>query len=356
MNNSPDKGLQRKELLISVDRYSKGSSGYPLLNIISAELQAPIAMIRTNIQLLRNFCNHLDISLLTEIFVMCEDSIESIHGFIEKIDLICISDKSLLKLKPEWFSISLATNQVFAELGQLNHDISRIKFINSSINYNLCQDKYLFRRILVNLLSNALKFSTGEVELEISSTKNELSIIVSDSGIGIPENQFEEIFNPFVRAINARKIKGSGLGLSIVANVVKCLNGDITLRSEVGKGTEFRIAFPVFKSESDFIQKSRENKSPTPFKISDSGYSLIIGTISHELRTPVAILKSNIQLLKELTLSIDDSVMNKSICNCEASLNHMIDFFDRLPRLNIDKITVFNVNPPNSGLNNLHVN
>ena len=347
MNNPIDKRLQKNGIVIPLDFYSNDRSQYPLLNAISVELHTPILDIQSKIRDIRKSCDCLDINFLSDTFSLCEDSIESIQGFIEKIDFICISAKSLETLKPEFFSLPLSINQIFAELSHLNHDISRIKYRFSTDNHGIYLDKYLFIRIVINLLSNALKFSTNEVELSITSYGDELSIIVCDSGIGIPENQIIEIFNPFVRGFNANKIKGSGLGLSIVTNAVKCLNGNICLHSKVGLGTEFRISLPNATEGSGFIGQLQRSTSIDHFDICETEYHQIIATISHELRTPIAILKSNIQLLKILICSIDNTLMNEHICKCEASLNDVIHFFERLPLLNITTV---------SGFNKLHVN
>ena len=192
--------------------------------------------------------------------------------------------------------------------------------------------------------------------MSISTTGSEFSIVVRDAGIGIPENQIKDVFSPFVRGKNVNRIKGSGLGLSLVANAVKCINGSIMLRSEVGKGTEFTIIFPYSNEASDLYFSSRQNNLPDQFKIDALEYNQIIGTISHELRTPFAILKSNIQLLKKMTIGVGDELKDESIFECEASLADIQQFFDRLPLLNITNRTGFNVHLYDSGLSKLNVN
>lgn len=356
MNNSLNKGLQKGGVIIPLDYHSEGITDYPVINAISYELRSPVTIIKSNIELLKKFCNYPDISLVNETFSFCEDSTESILGFIEKINFLCTSDNSSVKLKPEWFSLRLLIHQIFAELGQQHLDIARIQFSSSVADYKIFLDKCLFIRILVNLLSNALKFSKREVELFISRSGNELSIAVHDYGIGIPENQISEIFNPFVRGTNVKKVKGSGLGLSVVTNAVKWFNGNITLHSEVGKGTEFRIIFPYHDDIADFIHPSQKNKFPGHFEFRKSEYNKIIGTISHELRNPIAILKSNIQLLKKLTFDLEEKLKDERISGCEASLDDMEHFFNKIPLLNIAFKSGINVHQPGSGYTKLYVN
>jgi signal transduction histidine kinase len=234
----------KKYLYLNSDSDVIKNSKNPIFNAITFELSSPITIIQSNIQLLKRFCNHPDKLLSDETFSFNEESIENIIGFIEKINFLCTSDQSSIKLNPGWFSLRSLINQVYAEIKLLNLDVSRIKLNYPDQNCRIFTDKYLCNRILVNLLSNALKFSCKEVVLFITSSDDELSIVVRDSGIGIPENQLKEVFNPFVRGCNAKMISGSGLGLSIVAKAIKSLGGTLVLNSECGKGTEFKVRIP----------------------------------------------------------------------------------------------------------------
>jgi signal transduction histidine kinase/DNA-binding response OmpR family regulator/CHASE3 domain sensor protein len=128
-------------------------------------------------------------------------------------------------------------------------------------------DRMRLEQILKNLISNALKFtSKGFVELNVSSTQNDDKVIcfaVKDSGIGIHADKQHLIFEAFQQADGStkRKYGGTGLGLSISRELVKLLKGDIELKSEVGKGSEFSLYLPISQSES----------SPLPEKISFFG-------------------------------------------------------------------------------------
>jgi len=327
-----------------------------MINVIFSELTLPLSIIKSQILLLNKRCNVSDFPLLCETLSYCEDSIECIQGFIEKINFLYSSDNRDVTLKPEWYSLRLLINHVYTELRHQNLDIKRIKFNCSVTDFIIIPDKCLFIRILVNLLSNALKFSDREVVLFISKSENSRTIVVRDSGIGISWNQVSEIFNPFVRGINVNKINGSGLGLSIVANAVKCLNGKITLHSELGKGTEFRIVLPYIEPVDDSICHSPIKQTCDHFIVSESEYSQFIGSVSHELRTPISILKSNIQLLKILSFEIDKDLKDETINICEASLKDIEHFFDNIGLLNILIKPFVNVPIPDSRLSNLHVN
>lgn len=104
------------------------------------------------------------------------------------------------------------------------------------------------QNLLDNLLSNALKYthSGGEVSLTVKSSEDEVNIEVADTGIGIPEEDIPKLFNEFFRTENAKQVAehGTGLGLTIVKNIVDEHKGKISVESELGKGTQFLVSFP----------------------------------------------------------------------------------------------------------------
>jgi len=105
-------------------------------------------------------------------------------------------------------------------------------------------DENRLRQILINLLSNAIKFTdTGHVTFQVGYRHEVAAFTVEDTGVGIHESDLERIFQPFERARSAgtKATVGTGLGLTITSLLTKIMGGDITVRSEVGKGSTFRV-------------------------------------------------------------------------------------------------------------------
>lgn len=116
----------------------------------------------------------------------------------------------------------------------------------------LC-DPRLVRQITFNLLSNAVKFTeTGEVRLVASTREGQLQIAVSDTGIGIAPEHAEDIFKSFHQVDNStqRQYGGTGLGLAISRNLARAMGGDVTVTSEVGKGSTFTLTLPLQEEDS----------------------------------------------------------------------------------------------------------
>jgi signal transduction histidine kinase len=109
-------------------------------------------------------------------------------------------------------------------------------------------DAEKLRQILVNLLSNALKFTErgGRIALECVASASRVEITVRDSGIGIPTEQLERIFEPFVqvRADLTRTAEGTGLGLAISRDLARGMGGELVVSSAMGQGSTFTLSLP----------------------------------------------------------------------------------------------------------------
>ncbi|OJH49490.1 multi-sensor signal transduction histidine kinase [Methanohalophilus portucalensis FDF-1] len=110
-------------------------------------------------------------------------------------------------------------------------------------------DKIKFKEIMYNLLSNAIKFTPqkGKVAITSQLVSDNIEISISDNGIGIPDEKYQSIFDPFKQldSSSTRKYGGTGLGLAIVKRYVKMHGGSIRVESEPGKGSTFTLAIPV---------------------------------------------------------------------------------------------------------------
>ncbi len=119
------------------------------------------------------------------------------------------------------------------------------------------------RQILLNLLSNAIKFTEkGEVTVIVEEKEKNIYISVKDTGIGIPEEAIDYIFDAFrqIDGSTTRKYGGTGLGLSIVKKLVELLGGEIKVKSKLGKGSTFTIILPKESIDKEKIEKDLEEK------------------------------------------------------------------------------------------------
>ncbi|MGV3632322.1 MAG: hybrid sensor histidine kinase/response regulator [Bacteroidota bacterium] len=135
-------------------------------------------------------------------------------------------------------------------LGDLVESLDGMRKAGQHIHYrfkgksNVNLDLKTLRNILLNLLSNAIKYSEKDIDFRVEVAKGKITISVQDQGIGIPEEQQQEMFGKFFRASNASGIQGTGLGLNIVKHYVDLMDGTIGFESKEGVGTTFTLELP----------------------------------------------------------------------------------------------------------------
>jgi signal transduction histidine kinase len=129
--------------------------------------------------------------------------------------------------------------------GIIRKKSQQIKFSYSG-DTDIYQDKKILRNVLLNLLSNASKYSEDEKDVYLTADvyDDAISISVKDNGIGIPEEDQKHLFSKFFRAKNTDAIQGTGLGLSIVKHYVELMNGAISFTSRQHEGTTFNVRIP----------------------------------------------------------------------------------------------------------------
>ena len=228
-----------------IDHLAFEGQGYQqIISTISHELRTPISILKSNIQILRTFSFDIDEVLKEESITMCEESVENMIRFLDNIQSLNSFIKSGLNPSYSSFSIKQITYKLFLELGRVNLDYNRVSIQWELEVVKMTSDLTFLRKIVYNLLSNALKFSKEDVNLMITANQKQLIIAVQDRGIGIPEEETESVFNPFYRAANVKKIPGAGLGLAMVNILTNSLGGQIYLSSFMNKGTTFKIILP----------------------------------------------------------------------------------------------------------------
>lgn len=180
----------------------------------------------------------------------------------EHIDRIKLSVKVLTELLNDFLSISkiedgkITPNYIDCDIRNLTNDILQefysiiengttidYKHVGSSL---VVLDPLLYRFILVNLVSNAIKYSPEKslIAVETEVTEEQFILKVTDNGIGISNEDKEHLFDLFFRGVNATNIEGTGLGLYIVAKYTEVMNGTVRCNSELGVGTQFISSFP----------------------------------------------------------------------------------------------------------------
>ncbi|MEL7587669.1 MAG: HAMP domain-containing sensor histidine kinase [Prolixibacteraceae bacterium] len=229
-------------------------SSRQIISSITHELRSPLAIISSNIQLLKQFNYDLDNKVVNETFHLCEEAVKSIKRFAEDISFIHGSNKGELKPESKKIEPDKFFDELIGKLPESDYSRKRVKYEKNIKAKTFYTDPRFLLKILENLLNNALKFSSEDVFLKVVCTKEELNIQLKDQGIGMLDEEIDYLFEPFSRGSNVKMISGSGLGLAIVKRSLDLLNGNMEVVSSVNHGTTFNI-----KILSNGSQKNIDN-------------------------------------------------------------------------------------------------
>lgn len=224
---------------------------------VSHELRTPIHSILGMAKLL---LDKVDGNLSTEQAIQVGFIQNSAQGLLEMVnDILDISKIEAGKIMV--YPVKIELGEIFAALKgmfkslNIKDDVNLVFELTEDIP-TLYTDERKLAQILRNFISNALKFTQrGEVKVfaALSENHKEVTVYVSDTGIGIAEEEQESIFKEYVQIYNSiqRNVKGIGLGLPLSKKLAELLNGNISVQSKLGAGSIFSIKIPVIYNEND---------------------------------------------------------------------------------------------------------
>jgi signal transduction histidine kinase len=173
-------------------------------------------------------------------------------GLINQVLDLSKIEAGRLELNPQTVQLGTLINEVIGTAGQLVEQNKNRLVVDAQENLGaLTVDPMRLRQILLNLLSNACKFTKeGEVRLRarrIANGRDWIELAVADTGIGMTPEQQAKLFEEFSQAdaTTAQNFGGTGLGLAITRKLARMMGGDVTVTSEPGKGSVFTVRLPV---------------------------------------------------------------------------------------------------------------
>lgn len=238
---------------------------------ISHELKTPIAVIQSAVQLLElKLQNSADKEILNNYLYFktikqnCRRLLRLVNNLIDATKV----DAGFMNLHMQNLNIVAVVEKITTSVAEYAAEKGVNVIFNKDIeSKTMAADPDKIERILLNLLSNAIKFTNKNDNIIVTICEKGKKIVISvrDTGIGIPHQKLNEIFNRFsqIDDIFCRNHEGSGIGLSLVKSFVEMHGGTISVKSELGKGSEFTVSLPVRKL--DKIQQPRNIIVPEPF-------------------------------------------------------------------------------------------
>lgn len=209
---------------------------------VSHELRTPIFTIQGYIEtLLNGAVNDKKVNL--HFLEKANQNTISLSNLLNDLIDISMIESGEMRMSYRYFKINELINQVVQENKKVAEDKNlELNYIPARDDLEVFGDKEKLRQVLVNLILNAIKYTEkGKVEIFVEEENKRAKVIVRDTGIGIPENYLDRIFERFFRVDKARSrsLGGTGLGLAIVKHIIEAHNSKVTVTSKEGEGSEF---------------------------------------------------------------------------------------------------------------------
>ena len=218
-----------------------------LLANTSHELRTPLTAILGFSSVLKEESDEDQAELADAIHRSGQRLLDTVNGLLDMAKL----QANMLELHPTKLDVSEAARDVLSMLRPLAEDKGLyLQLMPERSQVESVTDRYGLERILINLVSNAIKFTDeGGITVLIDSNEQEVIVTVRDTGIGMEAEFLPNLFEAFTQASTGygRSYEGSGLGLAIVRRVVDLFGGQISVRSTVGAGTTFVVILPHMK-------------------------------------------------------------------------------------------------------------
>jgi signal transduction histidine kinase len=212
----------------------------------SHEFRTPLSVIMSSAELLEAYAERWQPHKKAEHFGRIRAAAAAMTRMLDAILMIGRSDAGALQPDAERVEIGSFCADVVAYMAQADPECQRIVYQGPGRATTVRADRGLLRQVLENLLSNAIKYSPGgsPVLCEVACQERELQLRVIDRGIGISQADQSRLFETFQRGSNVGRIGGSGLGLAVVGRAVQLHGGSVSVRSDVGAGSEFTVRIP----------------------------------------------------------------------------------------------------------------
>jgi PAS domain S-box-containing protein len=216
------------------------------IEMISHEYRTPLTVILSSTYLIERYTENIENQDLLNSVNRIRKAVKAMTDLLENVVLVGKFQEQNPNLNLVDVNLANIAEQVRNDVVLLDKDTHIIEFHIEDKHEFSKSEPAMLRLIMLNLLTNALKFTKAgnKITFSLRSTSTQYMIIIKDEGIGIPEDEIDKVFEPFYRAKNVGAIQGIGLGLSIVKGCVDALGAQMTISSSLDKGTGVMVSFP----------------------------------------------------------------------------------------------------------------
>lgn len=216
------------------------------VSVASHEFRTPLGTILSSADLVTQYVMRGDQENTQKHIARIKSSVNNLTSILNEFLSLSKIEEGIIHNSPIEFNVREFCENLVEDIQSLKKADQKIIYRCEGMTETIMLDRQHTRNILINLISNALKYSAPGKSIYITSVVEPgfVSFIVKDEGIGIPEEDKGNIYEAFFRAHNATNFQGTGLGLNIIKRYLGIMKGTITFESELNKGTTFKVTLP----------------------------------------------------------------------------------------------------------------
>ncbi|SFW73249.1 PAS domain-containing sensor histidine kinase [Chitinophaga sancti] len=235
----------KQEVMIALNKEKELSElKSRFVSMASHEFRTPLSTILSSAFLVNQYINTEDQPKRSKHIQRIISSVTLLTEVLNDFLSVGKIEEGGVTVRSNTFDMQLHTTAIIQEMQDLVQEGQKIEYEHKGPS-KVKLDPSLIKHILLNLLGNAIKFSGKHAVIRVNTLQKGhiIKLEVSDSGIGISEEDQQHLFERFFRGTNVSNIQGTGLGLHIVSKYAELMNGKITCKSELNKGTTFTVTF-----------------------------------------------------------------------------------------------------------------
>jgi len=239
----------RNELTEALEKEKElGELKSRFVSMASHEFRTPLAAVLSSANLMSRYIDGGQPEKCIRHIQRIKSSVDHLNNVLEDFLSLGKIEEGKINIQSSEFNLCHEIESLVTDMQEIAKSGQKVLF-HRKFDWDciIRGDRHLLRNAMINLISNAIKFSEEGKNIDVSVEKASrwVQISIQDHGLGIPDEEQKHLFDRFFRASNVSNIQGTGLGLYIVKRYVEMMNGELSFTSNNGKGTTFTIQIPA---------------------------------------------------------------------------------------------------------------